>query len=195
MVARGFAESHPPPGGSIPERSGRSQTAPTAALPLSPIWRWAFGIGHGTSIPPRTGGTLLSPPTILPCRTPGTTRRGGHPTDPGAQTAAAPRETPAVAAKFPLSQIPHSSPFQGKSESSATPRFRPENPSPGAPDDPTIPRKTPCVKGFSFVCSIFRYPHKRITPLWLCGIIPPSKCCIRTTPSWPPCVKGAVRNL
>ena len=39
----------------------------------------------------------------------------------------------------------------------------------------TIPRKTPHVKAFSIVCSIFRYTHKRIIPIWLCGIIPPSK--------------------
>ena len=66
-----------------------------AAFYQFPIIHSQFGIYHYL---PRTWGTLHAPASILPCRTAGTTRRGGHPTDPAARSAAGPRETAARAA-------------------------------------------------------------------------------------------------
>ena len=60
-------------------------------FPDVPLHKGGFGL-------PRTWGTLHAPASTLPCRTAGTTRRGGHPTDPAARSAAGPRETAAHAA-------------------------------------------------------------------------------------------------
>ena len=66
-----------------------------AAFYQFPIIHSQFGIYHYL---PRTWGTVHAPASTLPCRTAGTTRRGGHPTDPAARSAAGPRETAARAA-------------------------------------------------------------------------------------------------
>ena len=66
-----------------------------AAFYQFPIIHSQFGIYHYL---PRTWGTLHAPASTLPCRTAGTTRRGGHPTDPASRSAAGPRETAARAA-------------------------------------------------------------------------------------------------
>ena len=60
-------------------------------LARAPPHKGGFGL-------PRTWGTLHAPASTLPCRTAGTTRRGGHPTDPASRSAAGPRETAARAA-------------------------------------------------------------------------------------------------
>ena len=70
-----------------PFAQGRLCVIPSRAPPH----KGGFGL-------PRTWGTLHAPASTLPCRTAGTTRRGGHPTDPAARSAAGPRETAAHAA-------------------------------------------------------------------------------------------------